>query len=96
MTGHPLHDPAETPSPYDGGMEHRDGREFTPTGHTSAMQGVPEDAQLMGLDRNTEEGALVAMAGLLDRKNTSHQVVAWVAVVALAAPVVLSALLLVF
>lgn len=48
----------------------------------------------MGLDRNTEEGALVAMAGSLNRNKTSHQVVAWIAVVALAAPVVLSVLVL--
>lgn len=79
---------------YHEDMEHRDEREFAPTGHTSAMQGVPEDAQLMGLDRNTEEGALVAMAGSLNRNKTSHQVVAWIAVVALAAPVVLSVLVL--
>lgn len=73
-----------------------DEREFAPTGHTSAMQGIPSDAQLMGLDRTTEEGALVAMAGSLDRKKPSHRVVAWIAIVALAAPALLSVLVQLF
>ncbi|HET7326466.1 MAG TPA: hypothetical protein VFJ14_04190 [Nocardioidaceae bacterium] len=75
-------------------MHDPDEWELPLTGHTSSLQGIPGDAQLMGLDRNTEEGALVAMAGSMNRNKRSHRVVAWVAIVALAAPVLFSALAL--
>jgi len=81
-------------------MRDPDERDFAPTehlhGHASAMQGIPDDARMMGLDRNTEEGALVAMAGSLDRRKPSHQVVAWIAIIALAAPAVLTVFALLF
>lgn len=51
--------------------------------------GIPADARRMGLDRNTEEGALIALAGRLDPAKLSHRVVAWVLLVAFAAPLVL-------
>lgn len=47
---------------------------------------VPADAALMGLDRNTEEGALVAMAGALSPAKLSHRIVAWLLLLAFAAP----------
>ena len=51
--------------------------------------GIPLDARRMGFDRNTEEGALMALAGSLDPRKRSHRVVAWVLLVAFAAPLVL-------
>lgn len=51
--------------------------------------GIPVDARLMGFDRNTEEGALIALAGSLDPAKRSHKVVAWVLLVAFAIPLAL-------
>jgi hypothetical protein len=51
--------------------------------------GIPADARRMGLDRNTEEGALIALAGSLDPGKLSHKVVAWVLLVAFAVPLLL-------
>lgn len=51
--------------------------------------GIPTDARRMGLDRNTEEGALIALAGSLDPGKLSHKVVAWVLLVAFAVPLLL-------
>ncbi len=47
------------------------------TAHVRSTHGIPDDAKAMGLDRNTEEGALVAMAGSLSAAKVSHRVVAW-------------------
>ena len=65
-----------------------DEREHLPalTAHVQATHGVPEDARLLGLDRHTTEGALVAMAGSLDGAKLKHKVVAWVLLVAFVAP----------
>lgn len=51
--------------------------------------GIPADARLMGFDRNTEEGALIALAGSLDPAKLSHKVVAWVLLAAFALPLML-------
>lgn len=48
--------------------------------------GLPLDARRMGLDRNTQEGALIAFAGSLDSTKTLHKVVAWVLLLGLAVP----------
>jgi hypothetical protein len=56
------------------------------TRHTHAQHGVPDDARQMGLDRNTEEGALVAMAGSLSPAKLSHRVVAWAVLASLIGP----------
>ena len=56
------------------------------TQHTHAQHGVPDDARAMGLDRNTEEGAMVAMAGSLSSAKLSHRVVAWAVLVSLIGP----------
>ena len=65
-----------------------------PTGHSTtwAVQGIPADAQRMGLDRNTVEGSLVAMAGSLTGARRSHKVVAWILLAVFAGPLVLTAL----
>jgi len=54
--------------------------------------GVPHpygsrDAQRLGLDRNTEEGALVAFSGALRADKPIHRIVAWVLLVAFGIPV---------
>ncbi|HEU4514474.1 MAG TPA: hypothetical protein VFR87_15310 [Nocardioidaceae bacterium] len=51
--------------------------------------GIPLDARLMGFDRNTEEGALIALAGSLDPAKLSHRIVAWVLILAFAIPLAL-------
>lgn len=51
--------------------------------------GIPLDARRMGFDRNTEEGAMIALAGSLDPRKLSHRVVAWVLLVAFAVPLLL-------
>jgi hypothetical protein len=59
--------------------------------------GVPHDIRGrerrgVGLDRNTEEGALVAFAGSLLAHKPLHRVIAWVLLLAFALPVVLGLL----
>jgi len=51
--------------------------------------GMPLDARRLGLDRNTQEGALIAFAGSLDPARPLHRIVAWVLLVAFAAPMAL-------
>lgn len=53
---------------------------------TSAVHGIPPDARRLGVDRNTEQGALLALSGSLDPAKRSHRVAAWVLLVALAGP----------
>ena len=38
---------------------------------------LPDDLRRMGLTRNTEEGAWVEFAAMLDRSKPSHVLVAW-------------------
>jgi len=40
----------------------------------------------MGFDRNTEQGALLALTGSLDPDKRGHKVVAWLLLVAVAGP----------
>jgi hypothetical protein len=54
-----------------------------------APNGIPLDARRMGLDRNTQEGALLGLAGSLNPAKLSHRVVAWVLLLAFAFPVLL-------
>ena len=69
-------------------MDERDDREdwVELTQHVHSMHGIPDDARLMGLDRNTEEGAMVAMAGSLSAAKRSHRIVAWMVLVSLVGP----------
>lgn len=53
---------------------------------------MPADAQLMGLDRNTEEGALVAMAASLRPTRWSHRLMAWLLLLSFAVPYLVAAL----
>jgi hypothetical protein len=53
---------------------------------------IPTDARRLGFDRNTEEGALIALAGSLDPAKPSHRVIAWVLIIAFVAPVLLGVL----
>ena len=53
---------------------------------------IPADARRLGLDRNTEEGALIALAGSLDPGKLSHRVIAWLLIIILVAPVLLGVL----
>jgi len=41
----------------------------------------------MGLDRNTQEGAMIAMAGSLDPAKISHRIIAWVLILVFAGPI---------
>lgn len=51
--------------------------------------GVPGDARRMGLDRNTEEGAMIAMVAALDPAKRSHRLVAWLLLMAFVLPLLL-------
>jgi hypothetical protein len=67
--------------------------------HLDAL-GVPHpydsiDARRVGLDRNTEEGALIAFSGSLRPDKPMHRVVAWVLLVAFGLPVAFALLHLV-
>jgi hypothetical protein len=53
---------------------------------------IPADARRLGLDRNTEEGALLALAGALNPRKLSHRLMAWLLIVAFVAPVLLTLL----
>ena len=57
---------------------------------------IPADARRLGLDRNTEEGAMVAMAGALNPAKWSHRIIAWLLLVTFALPFVLSLLMEIF
>lgn len=47
---------------------------------------IPADARRLGFDRNTEGGALIALAASLDPAKHSHRVVAWILLLLLVAP----------
>jgi hypothetical protein len=64
--------------------------ERPPLVHTHTQHGIPRDAQQMGFDRNTEEGALIAMMGSLTSARPSHKVVAWVLLAAFSLPLLLT------
>ncbi len=64
--------------------------ERPPLIHTHTQHGIPQDAQLMGFDRNTEEGALIGMMGSLDSAKPVHKMVAWVLLVAFSLPLLLT------
>jgi hypothetical protein len=62
--------------------------------HLDAL-GVPHpyrspDTRRLGLDRNTEEGALLAFSSALRPENPLHRAVAWVLLAAFGIPVVLA------
>lgn len=53
-----------------------------------ASNPLPADARRMGLDRNTQEGAMIALAGSLDPAKISHRIIAWVLILVFAGPIV--------
>lgn len=64
--------------------------------HLDAL-GVPHpyrspETRRLGLDRNTEEGALLAFSSALRPDNPFHRAVAWVLLVAFGIPVLLALL----
>ncbi|CUR53978.1 hypothetical protein NOCA2120011 [metagenome] len=75
-------------------MDEREDLDDTPElhSHVHAMQGIPEDARALGLDRNTTEGALVGMAGSLTGAKLSHRIVAWTLLIVFLGPLVLGML----
>lgn len=54
-------------------------------GH-SAVHGIPADARRMGFDRNTEQGALLALTGSLDPSKPGHRVAAWLMLLSIVGP----------
>jgi len=58
--------------------------------HLLARRPLPPDAQRMGFDRNTEQGAMIALAASLDPTKTSHRVAAWLMLVVVLMPLVLT------
>jgi len=52
----------------------------------STIHGIPADARRMGFDRNTEQGALLALTGSLDPTKGRHKIIAWVMLVAIVSP----------
>lgn len=83
-------------------MREHDGQEHgTPSGEPVELivpedflghHGIPADARRLGFDRNTEEGAMIALAASLDPAKLSHRVVAWVLLLAFALPLLLGVL----
>jgi hypothetical protein len=57
-----------------------------------AADQIPGDARRLGLDRNTEEGALIALAASLDPGKVSHKIIAWVLLFVVTAPLMLGLL----
>lgn len=47
---------------------------------------LPHDARQLGFDRNTEGGAIIALAASLDPTKLSHRIVAWVMLFVFVAP----------
>jgi hypothetical protein len=66
--------------------------ELKPVVYVSHSKGMPTDAQKLGLDRNTEEGALLAMAGSLSPAKPLHRLVAWALLAAFSLPLVITLL----
>ena len=50
----------------------------------------PQDAQRMGIDRWSDDAAMLALAASLDPAKLSHRIVAWVMLVAVVSPLVLT------
>jgi hypothetical protein len=63
-----------------------------PLTYAHDSQPIPYDARRMGLDRNTEEGALISMAGSLNPAKPSHRLVAWILLAAFCLPILITLL----
>ncbi len=69
-----------------------DDDDVEPVLHFHHIEALPEDAVRMGLDRNTQEGALMGMVGSLNASKLSHRLVAWVILLSLTVPLLLTLL----
>ncbi len=65
-------------------------RDVDPTVHFHHVEALPEDAVRMGLDRHTQEGAMIGMAGSLDATKPAHRFVAWLLLLSLTVPLLLT------
>ncbi len=75
----------------DGGVDdHDDDDDLRPVTRLHSMQGIPDDARTMGLDRNVTEGAWLAFAGSLRATKPSHRLVAWLMLAAIVLPLLLT------
>lgn len=76
-------------------MEDRKPQPSGDPGHSSVSDvwtppRLPAEHERMGLSRNTEEGALLEFANALNPARLSHRVVAWVVLLAIGLPLLLS------
>jgi hypothetical protein len=55
-----------------------------------ARNPFPADARRLGFDRYSDEGAMIALAASLDPTKTSHRIVAWVMLVSVTMPLLLT------
>jgi hypothetical protein len=69
-----------------------DDPELEPVLHFHHVVALPEDAVRMGLDRNTQEGAMIGMAGSLNASKPSHRIVAWLILLSLTVPLLITLL----
>lgn len=51
-----------------------------------ARNPMPHDARRMGFDRYSDEGAMIALAAALNPAKTSHRIVAWMMLLAITVP----------
>lgn len=65
-------------------------------GNGALGDGAPAEAHRIGLSRHTEEGALVEFASSLNGAKPAHKLLAWLLLVAFAAPAVYTVLFLLF
>jgi hypothetical protein len=61
-----------------------------PLTYAHDSQSIPPDARRFGLDRNTEEGALVSLAGSLNPAKLTHRLVAWVLLAVFCVPLLVT------
>lgn len=71
-------------------MEEYDEPELIEPDDFLAANPFPADARKMGFDRWSDEGALIAFAANLDPANRFHKAVAWVWLLALASPLLMT------
>jgi len=64
--------------------------DLLPYARLHSTHGIPRDAQDMGLDRNVPEGAWLAFAGSLSATKPSHRLVAWLLLIVLVLPLVIT------
>lgn len=74
---------------YDGGGDPGFDDDHDPIRDFVGPSGIPADARRLGFDRNTEEGAMIAMAASLDPAKWSHRLVAWLLLVSFVLPLLL-------